>query len=99
MNKDFAVIQGAFLSANRISPLSSLQKTDWDKVCDPILKTLNEINQLKVDKEDLPKTLVCTAWLKLLCAEDNENIDIDNLYKYLCTATVVSSSIAVVLRG
>ncbi|XP_072310791.1 gem-associated protein 4 [Eucyclogobius newberryi] len=73
MNKDFAVIQGAFLSANQISPLSSAQKADWDKVCRPILNALGEIDR---HGDDARKTLVCAAWLKLLGAEAEENIEV-----------------------
>ncbi|XP_055081999.1 gem-associated protein 4 [Periophthalmus magnuspinnatus] len=76
MNKEFAVIQGAFLSANRIVPLCSLQKADWDKVCDPILETIQEITQNKGRAEEVKKTLVCVAWLKLLSAEEDESIEV-----------------------
>ncbi|KAJ0063834.1 hypothetical protein NL108_011080, partial [Boleophthalmus pectinirostris] len=73
---DFAVIQGAFLSANRITPLSSLQKADWDKVCDPILEAIREVNQHKNDTEDVKKTLICAVWLKLLSTEEEESIEV-----------------------
>lgn len=77
MNKDFAVMQGAFLSADRVSSLSSLQKSDWDKVSCSILSALREISQQKNNTEDVNvKTLLCTVWLKLLCAEAEEDVEV-----------------------
>lgn len=77
MNKVSAVIQGAFLSANRISPLSSLRKTEWDKVGHSVLKTLEEISRQKdVNTDNMKKTLVCAVWLKLLNNEAGEDIEV-----------------------
>uniref|UniRef100_A0A8C6WLB7 Gem-associated protein 4 n=1 Tax=Neogobius melanostomus TaxID=47308 RepID=A0A8C6WLB7_9GOBI len=76
MNKDFAVMQGAFLSANRVSPLCSLLKPDWDKVGCSILDALREISLQKDNRDDVKKTLLCAVWLKLLSAEAEEDIEV-----------------------
>ncbi|KAK7883152.1 hypothetical protein WMY93_029326 [Mugilogobius chulae] len=78
MDKDFAVIQGAFLSADKISSLSSLKKTDWNNVSSPVLNALREITQGKDETERVKKkkTLVCAVWLKLLCVEEGESVEV-----------------------
>lgn len=73
MNKDEAVIQGAFLSANRVSSLSFLQKSDWHRVGRSVLEALKEISGPKEEKK---KSLVCAVWLKLLSAEAEEDIEV-----------------------
>ncbi|CAK6965466.1 gem-associated protein 4 [Scomber scombrus] len=85
MNKDSAVLQGAFLLADKLchpSSLSSLQKADWSRVEHPILAAVREIcGQEEVS--GLPnskaacwrKKLICVVWLKLLCREAEEDVE------------------------
>ncbi|XP_054650225.1 gem-associated protein 4 [Dunckerocampus dactyliophorus] len=78
MDKDGAVLQGAFLLSDKLclpSSLSSLQKSDWCKVANPIPDALREICG-KEDKEDSwRKKIICVAWLKLLSRENGEDVE------------------------
>ncbi|XP_051934800.1 gem-associated protein 4 [Hippocampus zosterae] len=85
MNKDWAILQGSFLLADKLclpSSLSSLQKCDWHKVGNPVLAAMKEI----CDEEDVGdlhkdkaaswrKQLVGVLWLKLLSKEHGEDIE------------------------
>ncbi|KAI3353829.1 hypothetical protein L3Q82_005045 [Scortum barcoo] len=82
LNKDWAVLQGAFLLADKLclpSSLSSLQKADWSKVGHLVLEAVREICR----RDEHPTTttvtwtkrLVCVLWLKLLCRETGEDIE------------------------
>ncbi|XP_042269842.1 gem-associated protein 4 [Thunnus maccoyii] len=85
MDKDSAVLQGAFLLADKLclpSSLSSLQKADWSRVGHPVLAAVREI----CGQEELggppnsraaswKKKLVCVVWLKLLCRETGEDVE------------------------
>ncbi|XP_034404510.1 gem-associated protein 4 [Cyclopterus lumpus] len=82
MNKDSAVLQGAFLLADKRclpSSLSSLQKADWSRVAHPVLEAVGEL----CGREDpggaaaagRMKTLVCSVWLKVLCGETGEDVE------------------------
>uniref|UniRef100_UPI0037E82D8C gem-associated protein 4 n=1 Tax=Semicossyphus pulcher TaxID=241346 RepID=UPI0037E82D8C len=82
MSKDWAVLQGAFLLADKLclpSSLSSLQKADWDRVGHPVLKAVREI----CGQNEHPTTaavswiekVVCSVWLKLLCKETGEDVE------------------------
>lgn len=73
----------------RPSTLSSIQKADWSRVGHPVLEALKEIcghGEVSVyltTEESWIKKLVCVLWLKLLCKEDGENIEIawrENLF-------------------
>lgn len=63
------------------STLSSIQKADWARVGHPVVEALSEIcGNGEVDvhlttEERLIKKLVCVLWLKLLCKEDGEDIE------------------------
>ncbi|KAM3620715.1 uncharacterized protein V6R79_000936 [Siganus canaliculatus] len=85
MDKDWAVLQGAFLLAEKLclpSTLSVVQKPDWDRVGQPVLKAVQELC-----RQDEPgahpttaaswrKKIVCVLWLKLLCKENAEDVTI-----------------------
>ncbi|AWO98503.1 putative gem-associated protein 4 [Scophthalmus maximus] len=85
MDKDSAVLQGAFLLANKLcqpSSLSSLQKTDWSRVGRPVVEAVREI----CGRDELgghPNTsarcwkekIVCVVWLKLMCGEAEEDVE------------------------
>ncbi|KAM9853224.1 gem-associated protein 4 [Aulostomus maculatus] len=82
MDKESAILQGAFLLVNKLchpSSLCSLEKADWNRVGYPVLAALKEIS----GEEDLnnsktacwKKKLVCVVWLKLLCREAGEDIE------------------------
>ncbi|XP_061538335.1 gem-associated protein 4 [Phycodurus eques] len=85
MDKDWAILQGSFLLANKLclpSSLSSLQKCDWDKVGKPVLATVREIcgeenvgGHLKSKAASWRKKLVCVVWLKLLSRENREDVE------------------------
>ncbi|XP_061682470.1 gem-associated protein 4 isoform X2 [Syngnathoides biaculeatus] len=85
MDKDWAVLQGSFLLADKLclpSSLSSLQKCDWDRVGKPILATVREIcgeeeigGHLKSKAIFWRKKLVCVVWLKLLSRENREDVE------------------------
>ncbi|XP_032401560.1 gem-associated protein 4 [Xiphophorus hellerii] len=85
MNKDSAIIQGAFLQAEKLcipSSLSSLPKADWSRVGRPILLALQEICGLD-EPDSRPnlqaltwkKRIVCVVWLKLLSREAREDVE------------------------
>ncbi|XP_077579461.1 gem-associated protein 4 [Stigmatopora nigra] len=85
MDKGWAILQGSFLLADKLSlpaSLSSLQKCDWHKVSKPVLDAMKEI----CSEEDLQshhgskaatwrKQLVCIVWLKLLSRENEEDLE------------------------
>ncbi|XP_029302184.1 gem-associated protein 4 [Cottoperca gobio] len=86
MNKDSAVLQGAFLLADKLclpSSLSSLQKDDWSRVGHPVLEAVREIcGQDELGGRHPPtatvswiKKLVCAVWLKVLCREAGTDIE------------------------
>nr|XP_046244422.1 gem-associated protein 4 [Scatophagus argus] len=85
MNKDSSVLQGAFLLADKLcfpSSLSSLQKADWSKVGHPVLEAVREIcgqDELGAHPTTTDgswiKKVVCVVWLKLLCRETGEDIE------------------------
>lgn len=79
-----AILQGAFLLADKLclpSTLSSLQKADWSRVGHPVLEAVREI----CGRDELVhptttavswiKKVVCVVWLKLLCRETGEDIE------------------------
>ncbi|KAM7413668.1 hypothetical protein PAMA_020854 [Pampus argenteus] len=85
MDKDSAVLHGAFLLADKLclpSNLSSLQKADWSRVGHPILEAVREICRQE-ELGGLPsgrsacwkKKLLCVVWLKLLCSETGEDVE------------------------
>lgn len=65
----------------RPSTLSSVQKAAWSRVGQPVLEALKEVcghGEVGVDlttQERCIKKLVCVLWLKLLCKEDGENVE------------------------
>ncbi|KAL3992361.1 transcription factor 4/12 [Sarotherodon galilaeus] len=86
MNKDSTVLQGAFLLADKLcspSCLSTIQKADWSRVGHVILEALKEICR-QDEVSDCPnpaakswkKRMVCVVWLKLLCREAEENVEL-----------------------
>ncbi|XP_045929344.1 gem-associated protein 4 [Micropterus dolomieu] len=83
LNKDSAVLQGAFLLADKLclpSSLSSLQKADWSRVGRPVLEAVREVcGQDEVSASATAvtwtKKLVCAVWLKLLCREYGEDVE------------------------
>ncbi|KAM9359231.1 gem-associated protein 4 [Symphorus nematophorus] len=81
MNKDWAVLQGSFLLADKLclpSSLSSLQKADWSRVGHPVLEALREIcrqDKLAAHPTSWIKKVVCVVWLKLLCRETGEDVE------------------------
>ncbi|XP_044057791.1 gem-associated protein 4 isoform X2 [Siniperca chuatsi] len=85
MNKDSAVLQGAFLLADKLclpSSLSSLQKADWSRVGHPVLEAVRELcrqDELSAHPTETAvtwiKKLVCVVWLKLLCRETGEDAE------------------------
>uniref|UniRef100_A0A669BPL6 Uncharacterized protein n=1 Tax=Oreochromis niloticus TaxID=8128 RepID=A0A669BPL6_ORENI len=65
---------GAFLLADKLcspSCLSTIQKADWSRVGHVILEALKEISA-----ESWKKRMVCVVWLKLLCREAEENVEL-----------------------
>ncbi|XP_062241841.1 gem-associated protein 4 [Platichthys flesus] len=81
MEKDSAVLQGAFLLANKLclpSALSSLQKADWSRVGHPVVEAVREIcgqEELNTTASCWKKKIVCVVWLKLLCGEAEEDVE------------------------
>lgn len=71
---DSAVVQGAFLLANKLclpSSLSSFEKADWSRVGHPVLAAVREIcgeddlsSPHNSRLNDWKKKLVCVVWLK-----------------------------------
>ncbi|XP_047450038.1 gem-associated protein 4 [Mugil cephalus] len=86
MNKDSAVLQGAFLHADKLcspSSLSSIEKADWSRVERVLLEAIREIcGQGDVDGRpnrtalSWKKKIVCVMWLKLLCKEAEEDVEV-----------------------
>ncbi|XP_031139443.1 gem-associated protein 4 [Sander lucioperca] len=79
MNKDVAILQGAFLLADKLclpSSLSSLEKADWSRVGHLVLEAVREICGEDVTVAvSWIKKLVCAVWLKVLCRETGEDIE------------------------
>ncbi|CAB1431450.1 unnamed protein product [Pleuronectes platessa] len=81
MEKDSAVLQGAFLLASKLclpSALSSLQKMDWSRVGHPVVEAVREIcgqEELNTTASCWKKKTVCVVWLKLLCGEAEEDVE------------------------
>lgn len=82
MDKDWSVLQGAFLLADKLCrplSLSSLQKADWNRVGNPILEAIKEIctqsEHPTTPAGSLTKTMVCVVWLKLLCREAGQDVE------------------------
>ncbi|XP_068562025.1 gem-associated protein 4 [Cebidichthys violaceus] len=86
MSKDLAVLQGAFLLANKLclpSSLSSLQKADWSRVGHPVLEALGEVRGRDEPggRPSSPssvvwmKNVVCAVWLKALSGETGEDVE------------------------
>ncbi|RVE64730.1 hypothetical protein OJAV_G00128290 [Oryzias javanicus] len=78
MNKGSAVLQGAFLLADKLcrpSSLSSVNKSDWSAAGRPILQALQEVCELEEgdsrQRSSWTKTAVCAVWLKLLSTEED----------------------------
>ncbi|XP_068601487.1 gem-associated protein 4 [Brachionichthys hirsutus] len=83
MNKDWAILQGAFSLAEKLclhSSLSSIQKADWSRVGHPILSAIGEICGQDVGAvpttTEWIKNVVCVVWLKLLRRETGEDLDV-----------------------
>ncbi|XP_049432842.1 gem-associated protein 4 isoform X2 [Epinephelus fuscoguttatus] len=85
VNKESAVLQGAFLLADKLchpSSLSSLQKADWSRVGHPVLEAVREIcgqdelpGRLSTTSLSWIKKLVCAVWLKVLSRESGEDVE------------------------
>ncbi|XP_054884808.1 gem-associated protein 4 [Poeciliopsis prolifica] len=85
MNKDSAIIQAAFLQAEKLCiplSLSSLPKADWSRVGRPILLALQEVCGLdepnsrpSLQALTWKKRIVCVVWLKLLSREAGEDVE------------------------
>ncbi|XP_071327679.1 gem-associated protein 4 [Trachinotus anak] len=85
MDKDSAVLQGAFLLANKLclpSSLSSLQKADWSRVGHPVVEAVREIcgeGELSHHPDTVAvcwkQKIVCVVWLKLLCRQAGEDVE------------------------
>ncbi|CAN9511033.1 unnamed protein product [Ophioblennius macclurei] len=80
MDKNSAILQGAFLLADKLchpSSLSSLQKADWGKVGHIVVEALREVSgQGENDSAAFwTERLVCVVWLKLLCREAGEDVE------------------------
>ncbi|XP_022070822.2 gem-associated protein 4 [Acanthochromis polyacanthus] len=86
MNKDSALLQGAFLLSDKLclpSSLASVQKDEWSRVGQPILEAVREIcGQDQLSGRPNPtavswkKTVVCVVWLKLLSREAEEDVEV-----------------------
>ncbi|GLD72654.1 gem-associated protein 4 [Lates japonicus] len=85
MDKASAVLQGAFLSANKLclpSSLSSLQKADWSRTGRSVVEAVREIcgqDELSAHPNTVAgcwkKRIVCVVWLKLLCGQAEEDVE------------------------
>ncbi|XP_038129362.1 gem-associated protein 4 isoform X1 [Cyprinodon tularosa] len=80
MDSEAAVLQGAFLHADKLclpASLSSLQKAEWSRVCRPILLAVQEICGALRPRPALTwkKKMVCSVWLKLLSREAEEDVE------------------------
>ncbi|XP_034095880.1 gem-associated protein 4 [Gymnodraco acuticeps] len=86
MDKDTAVLQGAFLLADKLSlpsSLSSLQKADWSRVGHLVLEAVREICGQEELGVHLPaaavsciKKLICAIWLKVFCREAVTDVEL-----------------------
>ncbi|XP_068174056.1 gem-associated protein 4 isoform X2 [Antennarius striatus] len=85
MNKDWAILQGAFLQAEKLSlpsSLSTIQKADWSRVGHPVLSAIVEICGQDLGAGPSATTIkwiknvVCVVWLKLLSRETGEDLDV-----------------------
>ncbi|XP_061774794.1 gem-associated protein 4 [Nerophis ophidion] len=83
MDKDKAILQGAFLLSDKLclpSTLSCLQKSDWCKVGNPILDAVREICGKEEDAvhpnssaASWKKQIISVVWLKVLSRENGED--------------------------
>lgn len=87
-HSDFAILQGAFLLAEKLclpSNLSSLQKENWSKVGHPVLEAVREVcgqdsfcahpSNATGTAVSWIKKVVCVLWLKLLSRENGEDLE------------------------
>lgn len=85
MLSDSAILQGAFLLANKLclpASLVSLQKGDWIRVGHPVVEAVREICR-QDEPDDYPNTMsgcwkkkiVCVVWLKLLYRETRKDVE------------------------
>lgn len=81
---DSAILQGAFLLANKLclpSSLASLQKGDWIRVGHPVVEAVREICRLddhpNTKSSSWKKKIICVVWLKLLCKETGSDIEVE----------------------
>lgn len=87
MPPDSAILQGAFLLANKLclpSSLASLQKADWGRVGHPVVEAVREIcrqdeldDHLNTMSGCWKKKIVCVVWLKLLCGETGRDVEVE----------------------
>ncbi|KAM4742357.1 gem-associated protein 4 [Anableps anableps] len=85
IDKDSAILQGAFLQADKLclpSSLSSIHKADWSRVGRPISLALQEIcgpdepgSRPNLQALTWKKRIVCVVWLKLLSREAKEDVE------------------------
>ncbi|XP_012712011.2 gem-associated protein 4 [Fundulus heteroclitus] len=86
MDRDAAVLQGAFLQAEKLclpSSLASIRKADWSRVGRPVLQALREIcgpdegggGPSSLRASALKKRVVGVVWLKLLSREAEEDVE------------------------
>ncbi|XP_028319569.1 gem-associated protein 4 isoform X2 [Gouania willdenowi] len=82
MDKDSAVLQGAFVVAEKLCApplLSCIQKAEWSKVGHIILEALGQVCRADCGNDPTTvnwrKRLICVVWLKLLCKDLGEDIE------------------------
>ncbi|XP_067362892.1 gem-associated protein 4 isoform X2 [Channa argus] len=83
ISADSAILQGAFLLANKLcqpASLSSLEKEDWFRVGHPVVEAVREICRQEGFDGDTrsrswKKKMVCVVWLKLLSRETGEDVE------------------------
>ncbi|KAM8854517.1 gem-associated protein 4 [Synchiropus picturatus] len=80
MERESAVLHGAFLLSDKLShpaSLSLLPKSDWSRVGQPILKALEEITGVPQSSSSScwTKKLLTAVWLKVLCRENDEDVE------------------------
>ncbi|KAM9801272.1 gem-associated protein 4 [Neosynchiropus ocellatus] len=80
MERESAVLHGAFLLSDKLShpaSLSLLPKSDWSRVGQPILKALEEIGggSLSGGSSRWTKKLLTAVWLKVLCRENDGDVE------------------------
>ncbi|XP_041661033.1 gem-associated protein 4 [Cheilinus undulatus] len=83
LDKDWAVVQGAFILADKLclpSSLSSLQKAEWSRVGHPVPEAAEAICKQNEPPSTLAvswvKKILCAVWLKLLCREAGEDVEV-----------------------